>query len=108
MVTGWARLGIVLSLAVLTTGQVAHWTDDRALWGHALRVTPHNPRALINYGNVLTGDGDERGAMFCYRQALQAVTDPRRSPARSRRQSRAAQMNLDRAQLLDSLREGTF
>ena len=60
---------ILIALAIVTERQLQFWSDDEALFGHAVRVTTNNVDAILNYGVALENEGKPLDAIAQYRQA---------------------------------------
>jgi tetratricopeptide (TPR) repeat protein len=56
-----AAAGVLAALLAVTRVQAGHWTDNEALFTHALAVTPENDLAQVQVGNIrlLQGRLDE-------------------------------------------------
>lgn len=59
-----------LGLGWLTHQRNKVYVSDEALWGNALQVTPHNPRAFCNYGSALLAQDRLPEAIAAERAAL--------------------------------------
>jgi tetratricopeptide (TPR) repeat protein len=77
-----ARAGLVgggavalLLLAGLTRRQTAVWHDSETLFGHAVRVTRPNAKAIYSLGLARESAGDREGAMLLYREAIRLNPD---------------------------------
>ena len=65
-------MGIGLFLCAHTYGvreRSKIWSDEALLWKDVTVKSPHNGRGLMNYGLVLMGKGDYKGAMEYYNLA---------------------------------------
>ena len=65
-------LAIALFLGAHVYGvreRVKVWSDEDLLWKDVTIKSPHNGRGLMNYGLVLMGKGDYKGAMDYYNRA---------------------------------------
>ena len=73
----WALAAILIlgALAAVTERQLQFWSDDEALFKHAMEVTTDNVDAMINYGVALEYEGKPMEAMTQYRQAEQLAPD---------------------------------
>ncbi len=65
----------VLACVVMTRHQVSSWRDSRALFEHALQVSPDNFVAHNGLGIVSVGDGDLARAAAHFESALRAKPD---------------------------------
>jgi protein O-mannosyl-transferase len=65
----------LLACTAATRAQVRHWSDSKALWTHALRVTKENYAAHTYMGNALSLEGDLEGAIDQYEEALRIRPD---------------------------------
>jgi len=72
----WSRPAVALTAVVLcilgglSFLQTAHWRNDAALFGHALRVNPHSAVAHHHLGILLAKQGEHSAAIARYRTAL--------------------------------------
>lgn len=55
----WIILGWIVWSLVATHRYSAVWVSNGTLWTHAMRVTPLNPRAHLNYAIALGGMSPE-------------------------------------------------
>jgi tetratricopeptide (TPR) repeat protein len=69
----WACGGAVLM--ILSHAQVGTWKDSAALYSHSIRVTPGNPVAYMNLGNVFAREGRLDEAESHIREALKMKPD---------------------------------
>ena len=62
--TAACAIGVLVAggLMLTTRAQTRHWTETKALWVHALRVTDKNYVAHAYLGRLLMEAGDFRGA----------------------------------------------
>lgn len=60
----------LLSLGFLTWTQSSVWRDTRALWQHAITVTPNSSMAHYNLGKTFEADNDIDEATKLYRRAV--------------------------------------
>ena len=65
-----AVLVVVAILIALAYLQTSYWSDDEALWTHALEVTTESDIADIGLGVALAKQGLDRQAVALYRRAL--------------------------------------
>jgi tetratricopeptide (TPR) repeat protein len=66
---------ILITCAVGSRRQVAHWSNGTTLWRHALDVTTDNYAAHTFYGNALATQGDVDRAIAEYTEALRIRPD---------------------------------
>ena len=71
-------IGGLLAIAALgvTHARLPMWASDRALWGHAVRMTPTLPRPNANYAAALLVEGEPAAVLYSLR-AAQFSADPR-------------------------------
>lgn len=67
---GAASLIILVGLTLEARRQTGYWKNNETLWRHALAVTPDNPVARRNLGQVLQDTGRIDEAVENYRRAL--------------------------------------
>jgi Flp pilus assembly protein TadD len=65
----------LVALASATRRQVSHWTDDFALFSHAVEALPHSPLAHNGLAAALAQRGDLGGSERELRQALRLKPD---------------------------------
>ena len=61
---------ILVALTVMSRTQVGYWTNSLSLWRHTAAVTGPNARAHTNIANGIGGQGDIKGAIREYEEAL--------------------------------------
>jgi Tfp pilus assembly protein PilF len=61
---------VLLVFAVGTWHQAGYWKDSRTLFEHTLAITERNYIMLNNLGVILNHEGNPKGAMDQYRQAI--------------------------------------
>jgi len=49
------------------------WSSGETLWADAVKKSPNNGRALMNYGLALMGKNDYPGALDCFERALKIL-----------------------------------
>lgn len=57
-------------LALLTVSQQAHWANDRSLFAHALKHTPHHYPSLINQAVILAHEDHSEAAKNSLEKAI--------------------------------------
>jgi Flp pilus assembly protein TadD len=70
-----ATVAALLLLVALTRRQTAVWRNDETLFGHAIRVTTGNWKALYSLGLARDAAGDREGAERLYREAIRTKPD---------------------------------
>jgi hypothetical protein len=70
-----AGAAIVVALAFVARGQLAHWKDDLAVWSRAVSVTSNNYRAENHFGVALTDRGRLQEGIQHYEAALRIWPD---------------------------------
>jgi len=66
---------ILIAYCVVSFRQTQYWKSSRALFEHTLAVTRHNHIMENNLGVIRGREGDSKGAMALYREALATVSD---------------------------------
>ncbi len=69
-ITALVVVATVTWLANTTSRQSEHWKSARALWSHAVKVSPDSAIAHTNYADVLARDEQVAAAVPHYRRAL--------------------------------------
>jgi tetratricopeptide (TPR) repeat protein len=96
---------VLLVFAAGTWHQAGYWKDSRTLFEHTLAITERNYIIRNNLGVILARDGDAKGAMDQYRQAI--AINPEYAEAHANLGHvllRAGQFEAARSQLLEALR----
>jgi len=96
---------VLLVFAVGTWHQAGYWKDSRTLFEHTLAITERNYIIRNNLGVILARDGDAKGAMDQYRQAI--AINPEYAEAHANLGHAllfAGQFEAARSQLLEALR----
>jgi tetratricopeptide (TPR) repeat protein len=96
---------VLLVFAAAASRQVGYWKDSRTLFEHTLAITERNYIIRNNLGVVLSADGDSKGAMDQFRQAVAINPDYADAHANlGRALLHAGQFEAARSQLLEALR----
>jgi tetratricopeptide (TPR) repeat protein len=65
----WAALTLIALMIVGTHQRNFVWYNEETLWTDCVIKSPHNGRALMNYGLVLASKGDYNGALRVFAMA---------------------------------------
>jgi tetratricopeptide (TPR) repeat protein len=66
---------ILVAFTAASFRQTQYWKSSRALFEHTLAVTRHNHIIENNLGVILGREGDSKGAIALYKEALSTVSD---------------------------------
>ncbi|HUB81037.1 MAG TPA: tetratricopeptide repeat protein [Bryobacteraceae bacterium] len=70
-----AAAASLVAFTAVSFHQTEYWKSSRALFEHTLAVTRHNHIIENNLGVILGREGDSKGAIALYREALSTVPD---------------------------------